>query len=438
MLSIARVELAVQLGHLELVLEVGDRPQALDDRGRPEFAGELDQEVGEDPHLDVGEVGGRFLDERLALLGGEQRLLLADRVVDDADDDPLEDRGGAGDDVEVAVGDRVVAARDRRRFRRDCSPSSPPSTVDGDVGGAVAALAQARRGESRRSGPRAPLSTIARPSSARRPGAGCRGPAPRGRRVYRGRRRRRDRRRPPRARCAGRQPARRRRRGPARRARRRPSRSTLPSAGAGVAVDEDARRRHRARAPRSPAPRCRRRGRARGRPRPARRAPRRSPRGRGRRSAAPSQPAWRDQLLAAQLSRDRLSCSEWYRVSGAGAEAAAGGLEQAGRARAPRASRGARSSSSTSSRASSRAGVSSGSSAAAKRGRPCWRVPRISPSPRRARSTSASLKPSLSPRDRLEPAAGQSPRRLRGRAGSSESCSPRPTRPRSWCSWETP
>src|SRR4051812_39599419 len=41
-----RVELAVELGHLELVLEVGDRPQALDDRLRAVVAGELDQQVG--------------------------------------------------------------------------------------------------------------------------------------------------------------------------------------------------------------------------------------------------------------------------------------------------------------------------------------------------------------------------------------------------------
>ena len=56
-----------------------------------------------------------------------------------------------------------------------------------------------------------------------------------------------------------------------------------------------------------------------------------------------------------------------------------------------------RSSSSISSRrASVSTATSSGSSATRKRGRPCCRVPRISPSPRSARSTSASLKPSRS------------------------------------------
>ena len=53
-----------------------------------------------------------------ALLDREHRLLVL-RVADDADDDALEDPGGARDDVEVAVRDRVVAPRadggDRRR-----------------------------------------------------------------------------------------------------------------------------------------------------------------------------------------------------------------------------------------------------------------------------------------------------------------------------------
>ena len=135
------VELAVELGHLELVLEVGDRPQALDDRLGAVVAGELDQQVGEDLHLDVGRSAVASSMKRLALLGGEQRLLLAHRVVDDADDDAVEDLGGAGDDVDVAVGDRVVAARADDGAVR--ARSFARLRVDGDVGGAVAALAQA-------------------------------------------------------------------------------------------------------------------------------------------------------------------------------------------------------------------------------------------------------------------------------------------------------
>ena len=45
------------------------------------------------------------------LLGGEEGHLLAHRVVDDADDDLVEDLGGAADHVEVAVRHRVIAAR---------------------------------------------------------------------------------------------------------------------------------------------------------------------------------------------------------------------------------------------------------------------------------------------------------------------------------------
>ena len=53
--------------------------------------------------------------DRRPLLDRERRLLVV-RVADDADDDPLEDRRGAVDDVEVTVGDRVVRARvDRDR-----------------------------------------------------------------------------------------------------------------------------------------------------------------------------------------------------------------------------------------------------------------------------------------------------------------------------------
>ena len=44
----------------------------------------------------LAQVGGRLFDERLALLGGEERLLLADRVVDDADDDAVEDVARCG------------------------------------------------------------------------------------------------------------------------------------------------------------------------------------------------------------------------------------------------------------------------------------------------------------------------------------------------------
>ena len=58
-----------------------------------------------------------LLDEADPLVDAEQRLVLARREVDDGDDDLVEQLGGARDDVEVAVGDRVVGARDRRQMR---------------------------------------------------------------------------------------------------------------------------------------------------------------------------------------------------------------------------------------------------------------------------------------------------------------------------------
>ena len=65
---------------------------------------------------------GRFCDLRLdeldALLGAEQRLLLAHGLVDDGDDHVVEHLRRAPDDVEVAERDRVVGARADRCARR--------------------------------------------------------------------------------------------------------------------------------------------------------------------------------------------------------------------------------------------------------------------------------------------------------------------------------
>ena len=80
--------------HLELPLEVGDHAQALDHRPRAPALGELDDELGEDVDLDVVLFAQRLLEERDALLDREHRLLVA-RLADDADDDAVEDRGGA-------------------------------------------------------------------------------------------------------------------------------------------------------------------------------------------------------------------------------------------------------------------------------------------------------------------------------------------------------
>ena len=111
-----RRELPVQVVHLELPLEVGDRAQALHHRPRAPAAGELDHELGEDLDLDVRVLAQGVLEELDALLDREERLLVP-RLADDADDDALEDPRGPHDDVQVAVRDRVVGARADRGDR---------------------------------------------------------------------------------------------------------------------------------------------------------------------------------------------------------------------------------------------------------------------------------------------------------------------------------
>src|ERR671919_1422332 len=119
-------EIPVQMVHLELPLEVGDRPQALHHRARAEAAGELDDELGEDLHLDVLGARERLPQEGDPLVHAEQgRLVL--RVADDADDHALEDERGAADDVHVAVRDRVVAPRADARDRLGVAHFSGPS-----------------------------------------------------------------------------------------------------------------------------------------------------------------------------------------------------------------------------------------------------------------------------------------------------------------------
>ncbi len=73
------------------------------------LAGEVDDELREDVDDDVVELAERVLEERDPLLDREERLLVRG-VADDADDDPVEDRRRAADDVDVPVRDGVVAA----------------------------------------------------------------------------------------------------------------------------------------------------------------------------------------------------------------------------------------------------------------------------------------------------------------------------------------
>ena len=78
------------------------------------LAGEVDDELREDVDDDVLELAERALEERDALLDRKERLLV-ERVADDADDDAVEDRRRAADDVDVPVRDGVVASLGRLR-----------------------------------------------------------------------------------------------------------------------------------------------------------------------------------------------------------------------------------------------------------------------------------------------------------------------------------
>ena len=71
------------------------------------LARELDDELGEDVDDDVAAAPEGVLEERDALLDGEERLLVR-RIAYDTDDDPVEDHRRAADDVDVPVGDGVV------------------------------------------------------------------------------------------------------------------------------------------------------------------------------------------------------------------------------------------------------------------------------------------------------------------------------------------
>src|SRR5215213_3994312 len=104
-----RREVAVELVHLELPLEIRDDAQALDDHLRFPAAREVDDELLEDVHLDVPDRCQLVAQELDPLLDREHRLLVV-RIADDADDDAVEDPRRARDHVDVPVRDRVVRA----------------------------------------------------------------------------------------------------------------------------------------------------------------------------------------------------------------------------------------------------------------------------------------------------------------------------------------
>src|SRR6266699_5339923 len=103
-------ELSIHQRLLKLGVEVRISAQALDQRRRPARAGELNRQSGEARDLDSVSAFQRFLDQLDPLLDREQRLPLFG-VGGDRNDDTVEDAERAVDDVEVAIGEGVKAAR---------------------------------------------------------------------------------------------------------------------------------------------------------------------------------------------------------------------------------------------------------------------------------------------------------------------------------------
>src|SRR5574338_883834 len=104
------VQLLVHSRHLELIFEVGDAPQAPQDRGRALLFCELHQQRIELDHLDVaGDVRDLSPDHRQSLGDREHRLLRG--VGGDPADQLVYEVRAAADDVEVSERKRVERPR---------------------------------------------------------------------------------------------------------------------------------------------------------------------------------------------------------------------------------------------------------------------------------------------------------------------------------------
>src|SRR2546423_567625 len=104
-----RREVAVELVHLELPLEVRDDAQALHDRLRVPPAREVDDELAEDVDLDVVELRQSITQEVDTFLDRKHRLLVMWTPYD-PDHHTVEDPRRAGDHIEMAVRHGVVGA----------------------------------------------------------------------------------------------------------------------------------------------------------------------------------------------------------------------------------------------------------------------------------------------------------------------------------------
>ena len=104
------IEALVHGRHLELVLEVRDRPQPPDNDVGVQLFGEVHQQGRERLHHDLaGDVRNGLAQHLHPLFGREQGSLVV--VLGYADDHAVHQLGRARDDVGVPVGDRIEGAR---------------------------------------------------------------------------------------------------------------------------------------------------------------------------------------------------------------------------------------------------------------------------------------------------------------------------------------
>ena len=103
-----RDQVAVHAGQLELVFEIGHRAQAAQQHAGTDFLDEVRQQRIEAAHFHVRVMGHGLAGQLHAQLERQGRALAG--AVGDADDQALEQRRGAVDQVDVTVGDRVEGA----------------------------------------------------------------------------------------------------------------------------------------------------------------------------------------------------------------------------------------------------------------------------------------------------------------------------------------
>src|SRR5687768_11014199 len=135
-------ELAVHLGHLQLVLEVADGAQALHDHRDVVRLAVVDEQALEAVDPDVGQFGDGVAQQLHALVDREEPGLA--RVDQHRHDQFVVQPGSTIDDVDVAVGDRVErtgtdgASHGKRPYRSTASPyrrSRSPSRGVGHANG---------------------------------------------------------------------------------------------------------------------------------------------------------------------------------------------------------------------------------------------------------------------------------------------------------------